>query len=102
MLAIAQLAALADASQFFADDVEIGMGASVNQSCARSITRRLQRCTITGGTRWIKQDPSKFLGGSKLPYPGWTVKYPCVVHMPTGKRAPKCTERARLTKDVLW
>jgi hypothetical protein len=101
LLAIAQFAALADAGKFFADDVEIWMSASVNQSCARSITRRLQCCTITGGTRWIKQDPSKFLGGSKLPYPGWTMEDPGVVHVSTGKRGPKCTERARLPKNVL-
>ena len=77
------------------------MSASVNQSCAWGITRRLQCCAITSGTRWIKQDPSKFLGGSKLPYPGWTVKNPGVVHVPTCKRTPKCTKRARLTKNVV-
>jgi hypothetical protein len=77
------------------------MSASVNQSCARGIARRLQRCAITSGTRWIKQDPSKFLGGSKLPYPSWTVKDPGVMHMPTCKRTPKRPKRARLTKDVV-
>jgi hypothetical protein len=101
LLAIAQFAAIANASQFFADDVEIGMSASVNQSCARSITRRLQCCAITSGTRWIKQDASEFLGGSKLPYPSWTVEDPGVVHVSTGKRTPKRTKRARLPKNVV-
>jgi hypothetical protein len=61
----------------------------------------LESFAIDGSTRRIKQDPSKLLGGSKLPHSCWTVKYPCVVHMSTCKRTPKCTERARLTKDVV-
>jgi hypothetical protein len=100
LLAVAQITALANAGKLFANDVEIWVRASINQSCAWGIARRLESFAIAGGTGWIKQNPSEFLGGSKLPYPRRTVKDPRVVHVPTCKRTPKCTKRARLTKDV--
>jgi hypothetical protein len=91
LLTVAQLTTLANASEFFTDDVEIRMRSSVNQSCTRGITRRLESFAIDGSTRRIKQDPSEFLGGSKLPNACRAVKNPCVVHVSTCKRTPKCT-----------
>jgi hypothetical protein len=91
LLAVAQLTALANTGKFFANDVEIRVRARVNQSCAWGIARRLESFAIAGGTGWIKQNPSEFLGGSKLPNACRAVKNPCVVHVSTCKRTPKCT-----------
>jgi len=61
----------------------------------------LERCAVSSGCRWIKQEAGEFLGCAKLPNSSGSVKNPRVMHVPTGKRASKRLKGAGLTKDAV-
>jgi hypothetical protein len=92
LLAVAQLPTFTNRRQFFADDMKVWVGSCVNQASAWGVTWRAHGCPVFSRSGRIKENAGKFFRGSILPNTCWSMKYPRVVHMPTGECARKSLE----------